>query len=203
MPGTSAAKAVDTPKITLRVGQKSNDKSSEALVDHEALKSQQDLVKSGSNGHLDAVTNGVSSRPNSRTPVANAGSGTGAANVPTTNNATQDQRSGSAASPGSSNGVKSETQPAKSPALAPGMLRKGSSTSNEATQSPSLAATSMPPPASITPRLPSGSPHPQAIHTSQIYQPTNPLDTRWRQPGKSMELLIPFLPGLANSFRRI
>ena len=163
------------PKITLRIGQKSSHENANGVaVDSEALKRQQDLVNAGTSGKTTNV-NGDVSKPLIKKPLAIA------PQVPTPNQPAQDRRSGSAPRPESSNGVKNETQQTQSPAT---MLRHGSTASNEATQSPHLAAINMPPPSSLTPRLPSGSPHPQAYHAPNHTHAANPLDSRWRQPGK-------------------
>lgn len=83
------------------------------------------------------------------------------------------------------NGVKSEG-PGKSPALSAVQLNRDLDFPNEARQSPSAAASIMPPPSSVTPRLPSGSPHPQAVTTNNYTSNAHSaaLDPRWRQPGK-------------------
>ena len=60
----------------------------------------------------------------------------------------------------------------------------------EARPSPGTASSGMPPPSGlgITPRLSSGSPHPQAMtfnsHVSNHHSSANAFDPRWRQPGK-------------------
>ena len=181
----SAKSPEPTPKITLRFGQKTNG-SSGVAIDNEALKRQQDLVKAGANGRAPAATNGTT-RPGPRNPFGSSHSGSGATPIPTLQRLSQERaRSSSAENQAiSMNGVKSEG-PGKSPALSAVQLDRDLNSSNEATKSPNIAASTMPPPSSITPRLPSGSPHPQAAatNTHTSYPHTVAFDPRWRQPGK-------------------
>ncbi|MCJ1405326.1 hypothetical protein MMC11_008553 [Xylographa trunciseda] len=166
------------PKIMLRMGPKATTENTNGVtVDNEALKRQQDHVKAGANGYA-AITNGDSSTKLLASPA-----------VPMiSKSATPDQlaldRMSGAIAPMASNGVKSEGQLRQSPAITATVVRHNSNTSSENPQSPHNASISMPPPSSITPRLPSGSPHPQINHSSQNNQISNPLDSRWRQPGK-------------------
>lgn len=165
------------PKITLRFGQKAaSDSANGVTVDSEALKRQQELVKAGANGHT-AIANGEASMG----PVVKNGIPI-ASQTQTLNQLPQGLRSGSAISPPlSANGVKSELLPIQTPVV---VAQHGSHASNGTLQSPHLAPMSMPPPTGLIPRLPSGSPHPQATHTSHSNHMSNPLDSRWRQPGK-------------------
>lgn len=178
----SAKSPEPAPKITLRFGQKSNG-STGVAIDSDALKRQQDLVKAGTNGQGAVTTNGTP-HPGPRNPFGSSHSGSGAAPIPTLHRLSQERaRSSSAENPASSmNGVKSEGT-GKSPALSAVQLNRYL---DEARQSPNAAASTMPPPSSVTPRLPSGSPHPQATtmntHNSNIH--AMPFDPRWRQPGK-------------------
>ncbi len=87
------------------------------------------------------------------------------------------------------NSVKTEAQLGRSPALGSVQLRRSSHDSSEALQSPNLTASSMSSLSSITPRLASGSSHPQTQnHTNHVAQPapTNVFDSKWRQPEKDM-----------------
>ncbi len=177
------------PKIMLRVG---GQKPSPALAsstlagvtDHdEVLEPQRDPAKAGTNGR--ATVHDIGPRQDSRNSLGD----TGSTPVPTSGQASQDKNPGATAmSPSISvNGVKTEAQLGRSPALGSVQLRRSSHGSSEALQSPNLAASSMPPPSSVTPRLASGSPHPQAQnHTNHVAQPapTNVFDSKWRQPGK-------------------
>lgn len=175
------------PKIMLRVG---GQKPSSALtpsistgitVDSEALERQKHLVRTGANGQGATIPDGISSRPGSRNPMGQ--SATGALQP------SEDKKQGAPAmsrSP-STNGVKTEGQPGQSPALGAVHLRRPSAGSDEAGQSPRAAASAMPPPSSITPRLSSGSPLPQTQYPSNHapqHPTTNVFDSKWRQPGK-------------------
>ena len=181
----SAKSPEPTPKITLRFGQKSNG-SAGVAIDSEALKRQQDLVKAGTNGQGSATIH-ETPRPGPRNPFGSSHSGSAAAPIPTLQRLSQERaRSSSAEHPATSmNGVKSEG-PGKSPALSAVQLNRDLDVSSEARQSPSAAASIMPPPSSVTPRLPSGSPHPQSVTTNSYNSSAHSaaLDPRWRQPGK-------------------
>jgi hypothetical protein len=167
------------PKITLRLGQKANSENIPGVsVDNEALKRQQDLVKAGANGTA-IVPNGVNSSSAVKSPLGGSSdTSTGPQAPPDRQSATGVHRSEL------SNGIKHEAQRGLSPALAATMLRTGSGTSNEATQSPRLGVANMLPPTTVTPRPPSGSPHPQTNHLTNNHHPFNPLESRWRAPGK-------------------
>ncbi|MCJ1484725.1 hypothetical protein MMC06_004898 [Schaereria dolodes] len=185
-----SAKSPDpTPKITLRFGQKTGIEGNTGVaVDSQALKRQQDLVKAGVNGQSSGLNNGGSSHTGLRNPFGGSSSVAGSTVVPTLNQLAQERHGSAASSPPATNGIKHETQSEKSPALATVQPRNGSNTSDEVIPSPDLAALTMPPPASITPRLPSNSPHPQMMtmstHPPPIQNLSNPLDSRWRLPGK-------------------
>ncbi|MCJ1380825.1 hypothetical protein MMC17_003934 [Xylographa soralifera] len=168
------------PKIMLRMGSKVATESTNGVaVDNEALKRQQDHVKAGANGHT-AITNGGSSTKLATSPDVLNGS-----KLVTPDQLSQDRTSGTIATASmATNGIKSETQLRQSPAIPATVARHNSNSSTEYPQSPHNVSTSMPPPTSITPRLPSGSPHPQVNHSSQNNQTSNPLDSRWRQPGR-------------------
>ena len=183
----SAKSPEPTPKITLRFGQKPNG-STGVAIDNEALKRQQDLVKAGANGQGSAATD-ETSRPGPRNPFGSSHSGSGAAPIPSLQRLSQERaRSGSAENPATSlNGVKSEGH-GRSPALSAVQLDRDQDGSSETRQSPNAAASTMPPPSSVTPRLPSGSPFPQTATatTHNHMSNTNPVayDPLWRQPGK-------------------
>ncbi len=201
----SAKTPAPTQKIKLRVG--ADQKGSPApstpttatkaaspsvAVDNGALERQQKHVQAGVNGH-DAST-----RLGPKNPFGGLGSGPAAGNIPTLKSLSHDgASSASAASPTSStSAVKAEVQAGQSPALGAinpsssgGEVRRDSHGSNQAAQSPYLTASTMPPPSSVTPRLPSGSPHPTAhphahIPFTPTPAPVAPSDSKWRQPGK-------------------
>lgn len=185
------------PKIKLRFGQKSTQSEDAAIkVDDHALKRQQELVTAGANGQSILRVDRTPSLPASRNPFSVPKSGPPSIPIPTLNTTSQGSRSSSAMSPPITvNGIKDENHVAKTPVpdSATVKIRPGSDTSKEATQSPRIAAVSMPPPPSLQPpRVPSGSPHLQAVassnHVTHIHTLTNPLDSRWRQPGKGLSL---------------
>ncbi|KAI9714229.1 MAG: hypothetical protein M1812_006450 [Candelaria pacifica] len=166
--------------------------SPDVAIDGGALEWQQKHVQAGINGH-DAST-----RSGSKNPFGSSGSGPAAGNIPTLSSLSLDRaNSASAASPTpSTSAVKAEIQAGQSPALSTvnpsgsnGEVRRDSHGSNQAVQSPYLGASAMPPPSSVTPRLPSGSPHPSIqphAHLPYIPNavPVAPSDSKWRQPGK-------------------
>ena len=86
------------------------------------------------------------------------------------------------------NGVKREVPMSQSPSLGAVQLNSDVARSIEARPSPGVAVSAMPPPSRITPRIPSGSPHPQTLglssHVSNHHPSANAFDARWRQPGK-------------------
>ncbi|MCJ1290029.1 hypothetical protein MMC34_001564 [Xylographa carneopallida] len=169
------------PKIMLRMGPKATTESTNGVaVDNEALKRQQDHVKAGTNGHTAMTNGGVSSTKLAADPDALINS-----TSVTPNRLSQDRTGGKVATSSmATNGIKSEGQHRPSPTIPATIARHNSNTSTEYPRSPHNASTSMPPPTGITPRLPSGSPHPQIHHISQNNQSYNPLDSRWRLPGK-------------------
>lgn len=157
-------------------------------IDNEALKRQQDMVKAGANGH-GAAASSAATRLGSRNPFGRSPSGVGSTQIPSLHTTSQDRaRSASADQPaGTSNGVKSEVPSGQSPALGAVQLSREQNRSSESGHSPHLAASIMPPPSSVTPRLSSHSPHPQATINSHGWnaQPAaTSFDPRWRQPGK-------------------
>ena len=181
-----SVKAPETaPKITLRVGNKEAEDTASSVtgvtVDAEALKRQQDLVKAGTNGHIAEPNTGAKERPPSRNPS----DGSRSDSVPTLNGLTQDRTSASAGSPlPPANGVKREASLVKSPTLPATIIKQDSTASNGVPPVSQPLPNTMPPPSGVLPRLPGGTPLPQATHVPHINHMTNPLDSRWRQPGK-------------------
>lgn len=185
----SAKSPEPTPKITLRFGGQKSSGPASVSVDSEALKRQQDLVKAGANGQGAIASNG-NSRPVQRNPFRSSNSGSGSTPIPALQKLSQERsQSDSAEHPKTSaNGVKAEAQLGQSPSLGAVQLNRDTNNSGGLGQSPSAAASIMPPPSSVTPRLPSGSPHPQAVTTnsqgSNSHSTTTAFDPRWRPPGK-------------------
>lgn len=103
--------------------------------------------------------------------------------------ASQDSNLGGSTEHAATNGVKKE-MPIQSPSLGAVQINGDVNRSVEARPSPGIAPSGMPPPPGIgvTPRLSSGSPHPQAMtfssHMSNHHLSANTFDPRWRQPGK-------------------
>ena len=185
----SAKSPEPTPKIKLRFGQKAvPDEVSGIVVENDVPKIEQNLVNVGASPQDVISANGSSSQLPLKNPPGESSSGSVPTPTVSLNQTSQDRRSGSAASPSRPNGIKHEGGSAQSPDVVTLQLRPSSNASNDATHSPHPAASSMPPPTSVTPRPPSGSPHPQAAtpshHATHNQNPSNPLDSRWRQPGK-------------------
>jgi hypothetical protein len=169
-----------TPKITFRMaGPKPNSELAAAPATGTAninanINRQQALTEAGANGHSATPANGEFSRLKQVLNASNSSV------VPASSVLARDKRSTSAGSlPGTATGVKAEGLPAvPSPPIV--IERSGSNLSSDASASVNPLS-NMPPPSNVTPRIPSSSPHPQIMHTNHI---TNPLDSRWRQPGK-------------------
>ncbi|KAL8680353.1 MAG: hypothetical protein Q9186_003474 [Xanthomendoza sp. 1 TL-2023] len=174
------AKSPEPPKITLKFGGPKPSAAVGVSVDSEALKRQQDLVNAGMNGQA-SIRSGEKIQPS------------GPPNVPVTNGvsplpSTSPQRtSGNLSEKSGVNGVKTESSMGQSPALAAVQLSANRIGSLDPRQSPNPSM--MPPPlASLTPRPPSGSPHPQSYtsnhYSSSGYSSTSQYDASRRQPGK-------------------
>ena len=152
-------KSPEPSKITLKFGGQKGTGAPAMSVDSEALKRQQDLVRAGANGH--ATATGSSTTSSLGQPSRERGASV--SQVP--------------------NGLKAETSHGQSPALKSIQLNG----SNETRQSPNLGSGQMPPPAGVSTRLPSGSPHPQSLTNGTGPTSTNPttsFNSRIRQPGK-------------------
>ncbi|KAL9599686.1 MAG: hypothetical protein Q9219_003674 [cf. Caloplaca sp. 3 TL-2023] len=188
------AKSPDPPKITLKFGGSKPSGTTGVSVDNEALKRQQDLVKAGMNGQ-------AAIRASPRNPTAGSEQIPTSNGIPTPQRTSQERNSGSADKP-MMNGVKAETSTGQSPAVGSVLLSTDRSSSLDARQSPN--GVMMPPPlANLTPRPPSGSPHPQSYpsnhYTSAGYSTTAQFDSSRRQSGKEAlitNLSISTHPGL-------
>ncbi|KAL8699238.1 MAG: hypothetical protein Q9201_006120 [Fulgogasparrea decipioides] len=178
------AKSPEPPKITLKFGGPKPTGTAGVSVDSEALKRQQDLVNAGMNGQ-------ASNRAGPKVPAG------GAQRVPIANGASTLQRTSQERTRSDSgerptiNGVKTESSMGQSPALASVQLNADRSGSLDARQSPHPSM--MPPPlASLTPRPPSGSPHPQSYatnhYTSTSYSSTSQVESSRRQSGKGLKI---------------
>ncbi|KAL8688319.1 MAG: hypothetical protein Q9218_005743 [Villophora microphyllina] len=184
-------KSPEPPKITLKFGASKSGTASGGLVDNAALKRQQGLVNATINAQSSVRgASTTSTAATQRIPTA-----TGEPSLQRTS--AERTRSDSAEKP-AINGVKTEHSKGQSPALAAVQLNG----SLDARQSPNPSM--MPPPlTSLTPRLPSGSPHPQSYSTnhysSTSYSSTSQFDASRRQSGKEAmitNLSISTHPGL-------
>lgn len=162
-------------KITLKFGSQKAGGSAGLSVDNEALRRQQDLVKAGVNGQSHNSATGAA-RSTTHNPFGGTGSTSSSQDRPV---------SGSGEHGVTVNGIKREVSYGHSPAL--GADQPNGLEDNR--QTPNAASSVMPPPMHLTPRFPSGSPHPQVLGThglfSNTHQPVSPLDSRFRPPGKS------------------
>lgn len=187
------ARSPEPPKLKLRFGGQKSGGSIGVTIDNEALKRQQDMVKAGANGQGPA-TNNATTRLGPRNPFGRSQSGSGSTQIPSLHTTSQERtRSASVEQPvGTSNGVKSEVPSGQSPALGTVQLNRDINRSSESGHSPHPAISTMPPPSSVTPRLSSHSPHPQATannHNWNVQSAATSFDSRWRQPGKGMKIL--------------
>ncbi|KAH0539102.1 hypothetical protein FGG08_004340 [Glutinoglossum americanum] len=197
------------PKITLRVGAQKmrspvngaspagSSNLTAAPADHGASQRQQQHAQGGADGQGPASSNGVSSRP--RNPFGSSQSGSSSAPIPTLgqlgNQGTRSVSSTATSPTPSAPAVKSETRAEQSPSLAGAPLvngagesitvRRGSQGSNPGPNQ-NISTSSMPPPSSVGPRLPSDSPAPGTANpqTQYPHAPAFGLDSRWRHPGK-------------------
>jgi hypothetical protein len=177
--------------------------SSTVAVDHSSLQHQQQHAQGGVDGQGSASNNGTT-RP--RNPFGSSQSGPTSTPIPILGQlGNQGSRSvsSSATSPTpSASAVKSEGRAEQSPSLASASLANGTGESitvrreSQGSNNPGSGqnmATSMPPPSSVGPRLPSDSPSPflGAAHQQHSHAPAFGLDSRWRHPGKGIILVKP------------
>ena len=170
-------------KVTLHVTPRANNHDTSGVtIDTEALKRQNELVNAGINGKVEVRANGARRPSTSHQDT-----------MPSTSEMqSTSMRSGSATSLTQlTNGANNEAQLRKSPAPGVPMARNASHGSMTGTSSHRQGSTSMPPPTYTTPRAASGSPYPQTNNTS-VPAPVNPLDYRWRLPGKGWLISNPF-----------
>lgn len=173
-------KSPEPPKITLKFGGPKPSNTAGVSVDNEALRRQQDLVNAGMNGQ-------ASIRAGLRVPAGGAQRMAVPNGLPTLQRASQERTKSDSSEKPAINGVKTESSIGQSPALAAVQLSADRNGSLDARQSPNPSM--MPPPlASLTPRPPSGSPHPQSHagnhYSSTGYSSTTHIDSSRRQSGK-------------------
>ena len=179
------AKEPDPPKITLKFGGQRQIGSNGVSIDNESLKRQQQLVNAGANGHGPVAGNG-------NHPIASLDPSTKAPNSQTVLGPSapvgHDRPRRDSAEHPLVNGVKKETAMSQSPTLGAVHLN-GDTRRSDVRQSPGHGNSAMPPPVHNIPRVPSGSPLPQAAlvnnHTPTSHASFAQLDSRWRQKGKS------------------
>ena len=174
----------------------SHDQVNGFTVDSESLQRQKDMVKAGINGHVEPGVSVDGVLTMQKTPA--------------TLNGTQDlsgQPNSFVASPPTPvNGAsRSDRQQLISPATTPNAALHPSSRSREdSSSSQGPGAIAMPPPSSTTPQLASASPHPQPMSIPAApppAPPVNPLECKWRQPGKGKVFAYILLRILTNFFR--
>ena len=182
-----SARSPDPPKLRLRFGAQKHPGSAGVSIDNEALKRQQELVRSGAN--IRDVPTGVGSPHfGVRNPFSRSLSGSGLAQTSSLHPGS-DHGTGSVSveqSATATNGVKHETPFGQSSALGAVTLNREINSSNESTRSPNRALSTMPPPPGTTPRLASYSPHLQSgtsnSHGWNALPSGSALDSRGRQP---------------------
>ncbi|KAL8707436.1 MAG: hypothetical protein Q9220_007524 [cf. Caloplaca sp. 1 TL-2023] len=171
------AKSPEPPKITLKFGSSKSSAANGVSVDNEALKRQQDLVNAGMSGEAAA-------RTDPRAPFSGFHPGTKVNGIPPLPRRSQERTRSDSAEKPAINGVKSEASLGQSPALTAAHAERSGPLDTRQSPMPSM----MPPPANLTPRLPSGSPHPQSYSANQYgpigYASTSHSISSRRQPGK-------------------
>lgn len=181
------AKTPEPPKITLRFGGQRQQGPSGVSVDGEALRRQQDLVNAGAHGRV-PVTGNCTSFPKNMAQLEGLYSLTGPAPL-MPHRTSQDSNLSGSTEHAATNGVKKEV-PIQSSTIGAVQINGDVTRSIEVRPSPGITSSGMPPPPGIgaTPRLSSGSPHPQAMtfssHVPSHHPSANTFDPRWRQPGK-------------------
>lgn len=183
------AKSPEPPKLRLRFGAPKSSGSPGVSIDSEALKRQQELVRSGAHPR-ENPSGGGTPQFGARNPFGRSPSGLGLPQIPSLHPGSRNgTRSVSVEhSATASNGVKNEVPFGQSPALGAVKLNREANSSNESNKSPNRAVSTMPPPLGATPRLASYSPHLQSA-TSNSYgwnaQPSGSAhDSRRKQPAR-------------------
>lgn len=183
------ARSPEPPKLKLRFGGQKSSGSAGVSIDNEALKRQQEVVRSGATPR-EAPIRGGTPQFGARNPFGRSPSGSGLAQIPSLHpgslNGTRSVSiEHSAAGP---NGIKNEVSFGQLPAPGAVILNRETNSSNESTLSPHRAASTMPPPPGATPSLASYSPHLQsATSNSQGWNaqpPGSTHDSRGRQPSR-------------------
>lgn len=156
------ARSPEPPKLKLRFGGPKISGPAGVSIDNEALKRQQEVVRSGANPRETPIRGGTP-QSGARNPFGRSPSASGVAQIPSLHPGSFVARSVSIehSAPGP-NGIKNEAPFGQSPAAGAVTLNRETNSSNESTRSPHPAASAMPPPPGTTPRLASYSPHLQS-----------------------------------------
>lgn len=154
------ARSPEPPKLKLRFGGQKSSGSVGVSIDNEALKRQQEVVRSGSNPR-EAPVRGDTPQFGARNPFGRSPSSSGTAQIPSLHPGSLLGTRGVSVehSVGGPNGVKNEVPFGQLPAAGAVILNRENNSSNESTRSPLPAASTMPPPPGTMPRLASYSPH--------------------------------------------
>ena len=165
-----------------------HDQANGFAIDPESLQRQKDMVQAGVNGHIEPSGLGV-----------DAGSTTKSSPPANVIQNLSSQLSALATSPPiTTNGSKSESQSLMSPAPVPTSTGPFGTESRENSSSAQIPGTTgMPPPTSTTPQIASTSPHPQTTHVTgapSAPPPVNPLESKWRQPGRGKTMSVSAVP---------
>ena len=183
------ARSPEPPKLKLRFGGQKSSGTAGVSIDNEALKRQQEVVRSGANPR-EAPIRGGTPQFGARNPFGRSPSASGMAQISSlhpgslavTKSVSAEH---SAAGP---NGIKNEVPFGQPPAAGAVKLSRETNDSNESIRSPLPAASTMPPPMGTTPRLASYSPHlPSATSNGQGWnaQPSGSAhDSRGKQPSR-------------------
>lgn len=157
------ARSPEPPKLKLRFGGQKSSGPAGVSIDNEALKRQQEVVRSGANPRENPIRDGTP-QGGARNPFGRSPSASGMAQIPSLHpGSLVGTRSVSVEHPATGpNGVKNEVAYGQLPAAGAVTLNRETNSSNESTKSPHPAASIMPPPLGTTPRLASYSPHLQS-----------------------------------------
>ena len=157
------ARSPEPPKLKLRFGGPKSVGPAGVAIDTEALKRQQEVVRSGANPRETPIRGGTP-QGGARNPFGRSPSASEMAQIPSLHQGPLGgTRSVSVEHPAPGpNGVKYEVAYGQLPAASAVTLNRETNSSNESTRSPHPAASTMPPPLGTTPRLASYSPHLQS-----------------------------------------
>lgn len=180
-----SARSPEPPKLKLRFGGQKSSAPPGVSIDNEALKRQQELVRSGANPR-EPSNRGGTPQSGARNTFGRSPSGSGMAQIPSLHPGSRVGTRSASVEHSAPNGIKNEVPLGQSPAAGAVTLNRETNSSNESTKSLHPAASIMPPPPGTTPRLASYSPHlPSATSNGQGWstQPSGSAhDSRGKQP---------------------